>query len=226
MKYVLLSFAFVPFFSFSQEKKMGIGIMVSPDYCSRTNIQMGSIEKAKPGLTVGGSFFYTVNSFIAIETGVFYANKGTQTDYQELFLGSQINPQTGFSGGTPFKIKFIYNYNYVDIPVKIGFKLFGEKVKFIVAGGLNTSFFLSEKTTSVKIENGRKSKTKQNVTSYYHHSPVIFSPMLGIATNIQLNEYTSLRIEPVYRFSVTPILKDGTSKFYSLGINLGITRSF
>jgi len=218
-------------------KKIQIGVNFSPDYCFRTLINNdGSAssdmvlkwrnenETGKSGYTTGINMIFHLNTNIGIGTGIQYSNKGYQIKTEDLTFGSMIDPRKGFtnnpSGAAITSAKFIYNYHYIDIPLKINFSFGKKKIRFITSVGVATNIFITETSTSVlKYDDGTKDRNTQQTT--YNYNKVNISPFVSAGIDWKFNSKTSLKIEPTLRYGALKIIDAPvTGYLWNAGLNI------
>lgn len=135
-------------------KKILIGFNFSPDYANRvlkngdgsssTDLVIKSrndIEIAKFGFTTGLNVWFNFSQRIGLETGIQFSNKGYKAEDQNLVYFPP-NP------GSPTKVKIIYAYQYIGVPLKAKFSFTKNKIHFIAGIGFVTNFLLNIKQTT------------------------------------------------------------------------------
>lgn len=202
-----------------------LGIHFSPDVCYRTlqNFdgsamsevilqQRNENETLKLGYTFGINTLFNLNKHVALETGINYSNKGYQTNMQVLYY-FQYDP------AFPQKMKSIYNYHYIDIPMKANFILGKKKLRFISSIGLTTNVFIKETSTSVLVYSD---KTERNSSATnFNYNRFNLSPSIGLGIDYQLNDKMNLRIEPSFRYGILKIIDAPvTGYLFNAGLNL------
>ncbi|RYD75420.1 MAG: PorT family protein [Sphingobacteriales bacterium] len=206
--------------------KSKIGYVFSTDACYRTlsasSSDVGfvastrnSMEIPRIGFTTGVSYVYGFGHF-AVETGVQYSSKGEQTNFYPL------NYQMP-EAGAPTEAKFIYKYNYVDVPWKLLYNFKLANVNFFVSTGASANIFINDNTIAIKrYANG--SEIKSSSGSAYDYSAVNYAAIASFGVELSLlKDKARLRIEPIYRQSVTSIIDAPIKGYlYSSGINAGI----
>jgi len=209
----------------SDFKRVQIGINISPDICFRTLknnygsstsdgfIKMSNEnETVKVGFTTGLNVCFNLKKFIALETGIQYSNKGYQTKFKDLIFG-QPDPNA------PNKAKFIYNFHFIDIPLKANFTIGKKKVRFFTSVGVTTNIFIKETQTSVLVYSDRTDK-KTNPTSF-DYKRVNISPTISVGIDYKINNRMNLRVEPTFRYGVLKIIDAPvTGYLYNGGLNI------
>lgn len=209
----------------SDFKRVQIGINVSSDICYRTLknndgssssdfvIKSNNVnETIKVGYTAGLNVCFNINKIVGIETGIQYSNKGYQTKFQD-FISGQPDPIL------PNKIKFIYNFNYIDIPVKANFTIGKKKVRFFTSVGMTTNIFIKETQTSVLVYSDNTER-KTNPTNF-NYNKVNISPTISLGIDYKINGRMNLRIEPTFRYGVLKIIDAPvTGYLYNGGLNI------
>lgn len=209
--------------------KIEIGVNVSPDICFRTLKnnsgspitdaiieQRNKNEISKVGYTAGLNVCFNLKRFFGLETGIHYSNKGYQTDMQNLTYG-YFNPPTG---NVPAQVNFIYNMYYIDIPVKANFTFGKNKLRFIASAGIATNVFINETQTNVWVYPDKTDKETHKTAFGYKKFNI--SPMLSLGLDYKINNRMKLRIEPIVRYGMLPIIDAPiTGSLYNSGLNIG-----
>jgi hypothetical protein len=216
-----------------------VGVYVSPNVGFRslknedgrprnnTIIQSRKNEAPKLGFEVGLSFAYRFNYNWSVESGIRYINQGYQTDRVEYTNGVLTDPRIDFLysvqvDNTAEHAKFISNYHYLGIPIKINYMAGKRNVRFIGSLGFVTDFLVSAKTTGVSFH--PDGSTMRNVESSTRFEEKIgFLPtvsagiMFGIARNVEM------RVEPYFGYNVLTV-RD--APIYTFLYNGGIRFNF
>jgi hypothetical protein len=211
--------------SSSDYKRVQIGINLSPDICFRklenndgssmSDVLINIFDESqifKIGYTAGLNVCYNLKKNVSIETGLHYSNKGYQTKMQSLSFGT-IDPSI------PNQSKFVYNFYYIDIPVKANFTIGKKKLRFFTSVGLTTNIFIKETVTSVLIYSNRTDR-KAN-PSAFNYNNLNLSPTVSIGIDYKINSKMNLRIEPTFRYGLLTIIDSPiTGYLYSGGLNI------
>ncbi|MFM1947344.1 MAG: outer membrane protein beta-barrel domain [Bacteroidota bacterium] len=194
-------------------KGFQLGLNASPDYCYRT--MPSYFEVPKLGYTLGLNTAYQFNQLFSVETGLHYSNKGTQTSMLDLVF---IQPEPL----VPNQAKYIYNYHFIDIPLKANFTVGSRKIRFFTSVGLTTNFFIKETQTNVYVYSDR---TEINTISpnFTDFRKVNFTPTLSAGIDWSLHPNLNLRVEPTAQYSAftmtnTPL----TGHLFSAGLKMSV----
>jgi hypothetical protein len=208
-------------------KRFQLGANISPDFCFRTlkntdkNLSYiadliwlrNDIERPKIGYSGGINFCYQLTKFMGIETGIQYSNKGYKTRNRTLIWDGSL-PEV------PDRIKSIYNYHYIDIPLKVNFSLGKNKVRFFSSLGIVGNVFIDEIQKNIFVYSNRKEIDNFSTNYDYHRFNVSASISAGI--DYKLSNNSSLRIEPTFRHGLSQIIDaPATAYLYSAGLNIG-----
>lgn len=222
----------------SDFKQVQIGVNFSPDFCFRTlkNNDGSSIsdivlnlrnenETIKFGYTTGLNICFNFKKFVALETGIQYSNKGYQALMKDLTYGDMIDPRYGFiyatSGTAPTKAKFIYNYHYIDIPLKVNFTFGKKKIRLISSVGLTTNIFIKETSASV-LEYSDGKTDRKNYPTTFDYNKINISPIISVGIDYKINNRMNLRIEPTFRYGVLKIINTPIIGYlWNGGLNIG-----
>lgn len=228
--------------SLSTNRKLQVGVFFSPDICYRTLQNNGGsstlnneeidgwinssnqLEIPKVSFTAGINIGYQVNTFLGIETGVHYSNKGYSTKMQSLNYGNMIDASRGFvyqsQPEEPTKLKFKYNFEYLDIPLKLNITLGKKKIAFISSLGVISSLLVEASTKSVsEYANGDKKRNTEK--SNFEYNTFNISPCISAGIVYRINTRMNLRVEPSFQYGMLKIVDTPiTAHLYSGGLNI------
>jgi hypothetical protein len=224
MKKIAILFSLITFCLFAQEeqiipfRKFQVGVNYSMDRCYRVikyspvSDIINSMEIPKGSYTFGLNFCYNLSKKIGLETGIQFSNKGFQTT--DVILNfAQPEPSL------PDKFKNIYNFNYLDIPLKANLTFGKKKIRFISSVGIVTNLLVNSNITTVKTFKDH-TEYKTNPISMVVIQKINLSPMLSFGIDFKMNDRMNLKIEPTLRFGVLKITDAPTSDYlYNGGIN-------
>lgn len=244
MKYIFLTLSLSTLFTFSttaqttdslsKTARFQFGVNFSSDYCYRKlenndneNPNMdqliesrNELEHPKFGFTSGVNACYNFNEHFSVELGAQYSNKGYGMTISEFVYANPPEP-----GTAPESAKFLYNYHYLDIPVRANFSFGNKAIRFIGSVGLTTNFFIQETDKRFIYYADRTEKTRY--TTNYDYAPVNFSPTLSLGVTYAINDRMSLRLEPTVRYGLSKIIDAPiTAYLYNAGVNVGYYISF
>jgi hypothetical protein len=206
----------IPFGSFGQGKadfnKFQIGLNVSPDYCYISIV--GPNEIPKGGFTAGLNAAYNFKDDFGIEWGLQYSNKGFQTKIMNVTL---IDPDPS----APSQVQFIYNLDFIDIPLKANFYISKKKnIRFFTSAGITTNVFLNAKQTNIFVYTDRTERETLNLTDNDIRK-LNLTPSLSLGFDYTFNDNSQIRIEPILRYSVFKMVDFKLSgNLISTGLNI------
>lgn len=221
----------------SDFKRVQIGINISPDICFRTLKNNGGNsftdivikqrnkdETVKAGYTTGLNVCFNIKKFVGIETGIQYSNKGFQIKQRRAVFGSQLPPGTPLppeqDEKLPNKIDFVYNFHYIDIPVKANFTIGKKKVRFFTSIGFVTNIFIKETSTTI-LKYSDHTERKTGTINYNNYNSVNISPVISAGIDYKINNRMNLRVEPTFRYGVLKTVKAPVEEhLYNGGLNI------
>jgi hypothetical protein len=228
-------------YSFAQEnsdseiQKFQIGVNFSPDVCYRTlkltdegatyfnsvvNPEWivdyrNDLEIIKLGYSAGVHVNYNLNRKFGIQAGLEFANKGYQTKKVDLIYPQPNKPAPSF----PNQAKNVFNYMYLDIPIRVNLTLGSKKIRFISSLGITTNVFLFESVKSVKYYSDRTERDTQVGTLTYNR--INISPTASIGIDYKINSRMNLRVEPTIRYGLLQIIDAPiTAHLFNGGVNM------
>ena len=148
----------------------------------------------KFGYHAGIGFCINVSKHFGMETGVIYSNRGYETKLQEFIY---VNPDPA----APTHGRSIYNYNYIDVPLKANFFAGKGKVRFYSSVGLVTNILVAQNETFVrKYADGRT--TYEVFQTSWPFERVVFSGMVAAGIDIKFSEKLNLRVSPNFSHNI------------------------
>jgi hypothetical protein len=178
-----------------------VGGIGSLDFCFRTlENKEGAVslnelivtrnngEMPKFGYHAGIGFCINASEHFGMETGIMYSNQGYETKLMN-YLYPVPDPSL------PTKGRSIYNYNFLDIPLKANFFIGKGKVRFFGSVGIIANILVAQNETFVKkYEDGRTEyevfKTSDNFEK------VVFAGTLSAGIDVKFNKHLNLRLGP------------------------------
>jgi hypothetical protein len=210
-------------------KNLSVGFTFSPDYSYRILEPSGSsefiskfrdtIEIPKFGYTTGLNFAWNINKRITLETGLLFSNKGEKTKkHSPTWITSSPEPDPAL----PSTISLVHNYIYLDIPIKANYYLLRQRVRLYLTGGVSTNLFITEVTKEVNEFNDGSTSTYRSWGNN-GFSRINLAFIVGAGFEYELTNKSYLKIEPIYRRSITSVIDAPIKGFlYSSGLNIGL----
>jgi hypothetical protein len=118
--------------------------------------------------------------------------------------------------------KILYNFNYVDVPLKINYMFGRKKLHFIGGIGVVANFLIKESVISVIKSNSNRSQRSSNTGSdnFYHFN---LSPTASVGVEYNLNDRIFARVEPNFQMCILRVIDAPVSeRLYSYGVNMSI----
>jgi opacity protein-like surface antigen len=209
-------------------KRVQIGVNVSTDIAYRTlQNNEGSqsmahridsnndIEIPKISYTAGANVSFNINKLLSLETGVQYSNKGYQTKMLVIPFETLVyDPNTPTIEG-----KMIYDYHYIDIPIKANFAIGQNKVRFFSSIGLTANILIDATQSSIIVAQNETTKYKQDTN--YGYNKLNISPTISVGVDYKINNNMNLRVEPTFRYGILPIIDAPIQGYlYNGGLNV------
>jgi len=225
---VIMSQGYTSITSNKRYKTFQIGAIGSLDMCFRTlenkeresSVQSiidsrNNTETFKFGYSGGLGFSMNVTEHFGMETGILYTNRGYETRLMNYIY---ITPDPSL----PEQGRSIYNYNFIEVPVKANFFAGRNKVRFFCSFGINTNILVAQNETFVKkYADGR---TEYDVfKTDFDFQKVVFSGSLAAGLDIKFNNYLNLRVYPTFSHQFGKFMDAYISEYLW---NTGLTAAF
>lgn len=217
-----------------KNKHFYIGINFSPDYCYRllnkNNDSMpnerwikaknllDSIELSKFGYTAGISFGYQIRHWLSIETGIEYSNKGYKTVPILTIFDFNRDPEIA---------KNIYNYSYLDIPLKANFIFLKKKIQIFTGLGIVANILLKTKVKTIP-EKPSSIFPVQTHVDYYAYDKINISPTFSVGLQYNIIDKLFVRLEPIFRFGLLNFDSKSykATHLWNAGVNINLNFRF
>lgn len=176
----------------------------------------------KFSVTVGLEGLYQINELLSISIGFQYSDKGGRTDEIE-YYPTVITTD-------PVSAYYVYDYRYIDIPLRLDFYITRRKVSPFITAGVSTNILVFQKTSCYSTDiNEQETANSITGTSGFSRGNPQFQ--VGAGIDIALN-YSRLRIFPIYRMTIADANLGSTysyqgqtapsvkGKLYSIGLGI------
>lgn len=208
----------------NSDRTLFLGLAFSPDYSYRTissemNVDLwNAAEEPKFGFTTGLVALFKFNPRFALETGLQFSDKGYKI--QSTIRNSEPWPPNPLQKSTN-----IFHYQYLDIPVKANYFILTKRLKIFVSAGISANIFLNNKTTLIYDYDDGSMETES--VSEPDLKALNVAAMVGVGMDYAIANRLHLRVEPIFRHSVTNTLDAPISRYpYSLGANTALFYEF
>jgi hypothetical protein len=240
MKLSVIPLIFFVFLSFSaksqteepKSKKFSFGVNFSPDYSYRSlhsnnpdydfaMNQLNDWEVPAFGFTTGLSVRYLANEKFEFETGIQFSDKTYNFDVNK---EDYVTPNNGLNQtddpAIPDRSVTKNHFYYLGVPIKLNYYFLQKRIRMYVSAGVSTDFLLDDKSMSfMKFSDG--TELYKNFENDYDYNKISLSGLAGFGAETKLSQRFGIRVEPVFRYSFTPLLDEFLKvKLYSAGLNL------
>ena len=192
------------------------------------NSELGNTE-TEFSFSVSGDFYYDLGAKIQLKSGFGIGNLATsQLDYSPLF-GCDFDGNGGALQYNSY-YKIAINSYYLEVPLKIKFKIIGEVNHVFIDFGIQNYFKINSSEKVKVYECGVYSFDLKN-NSLFNHNEYLLTLNAGIGFESKLFKRQKLILEPVIEFALTKTYKEeegilastiNNSKIMNLGLLLGI----
>jgi len=208
---ILVGFSFSPDYAYRTLKDNGGDDFAGQVIDSRNNAEIGKL-----GYTMGVDVSMSITKKLRVETGIQYSNKSYQTRKQEVYY-QQPPPDPVM----PLTARFIYNYQYVDVPLKLKLVVGKKRARFIPAAGLALNFLLNANTKGVFEYPDGKTR-KQDQSSTFDFKKFNISPLISLGAEYRVKSNMYVRMEPTFRYGILKTIdRPVTEYLWNAGLNIG-----
>lgn len=216
-----------------------IGVGGSADHCYRTlsasgsdafvsNVMDSRNDREEPtfGFSAGASARYDLTAHWGIELGAQYAKRGYASKPMELTFGDIIDPRYGFiyetpDGPRPSRIRYIYNYHYVDVPLQAVFHAGHGRFRFMAGVGIAANILLKATSTGI-MDFSDGSTTRHTAEQIQDYKTFDLSPLISLGADRRIGQHLSVQVVPTFRYGVLKIIDAPiTAYLWSAGVNVG-----
>jgi hypothetical protein len=222
------------------------GINVSYDPARRISLQSG-IYYSKYGLSVDNAYyyeniipddasslsnmkFYSVNNSsgeidVITNSSIGYVTNFADKSAQYAMTGETYHSNTGSAPELSDEVdngEIIQNFEYIEIPLIVRYKLIDRKVGFNLLGGMSTNMLVG--SNAYYIENGDQEKIGETTDI----KPFNYSSIVGLGFSYSISEKLNISLEPTFRYYLNSINESSIirSHPYSMGVFTGLSYSF
>ncbi len=212
------------------------GFSLSYSMTSRLSIQTGLYYSSLGREVTGVTSYSGFEPFASSKSGVIFGvttSSGTissiNTDiYLADVAGDRIDGYYSVDNFDPVKSNLIpfgeqlrQNFEYLEIPLMVRYKLIDRKLDFNILGGMSYNFLVGNQTWAMN-ESG--SKVLIGSTEGINH--LLLSSSLGMSMQYELSERFSLNLEPHVRYYLNTGGDLGSGNPYSFGVFSGMHFKF
>lgn len=208
-----------------EQHRFSAGLNFSPNYSYRVLKYRSELQ-------------YFVDTREESEHASFGFNTGLTAQYNmgallELELGLQYSRQTNIFKNVPAYddlsftsvglVDYQCRYYYLEIPVRLNYRVLNKKVFWYVTGGVSLNIFLKDKTKYWLTYNGglKEVNTVENAT--VDPNSLVYAVIGGVGAGYNITEKFNLRLEPLFRYSLTPLEEAPIDQHnYSVGTQLSL----
>jgi len=209
-----------------KENRISIGVNFSPNYSFRTlkysdelNFSFESrddFEEASFGFNTGVQIMYKLKSKLELESGAQFSRQTHKFVNVPIIGGENHSEYMGTADSQN-------QYHYLEIPLKMNYRFIDRKFFVHATLGMSVNIFIDSRTKNWFEYNDGSSEVVFGEPAIFNENKIIFATMGGIMAGYNLNEKWSLRIEPLFRYSLTPIANAPIEQFnYSIGGQIGL----
>ena len=236
----LLTFTLLAFVGFAQRtpneveagtfERFEIGISAAPEICYRSiinNLELtnedyqlwsevidhrNETETVKLGYTGGLHLGYNFNERLGFQAGIQYSNRGLSTKKIDT-EGTIIDPVV------PESFKFIFDYDYLEIPTKVNFSFGENQIRLTTSAGLSSAFLIKQSRTFIGYY--KDTTTRQVFISNDAYNRFNLFATISAGLEMRFNPIMSIKVEPTFRYGLLKITDTPVSgHWYSGGLNV------
>jgi hypothetical protein len=93
-------------------------------------------------------------------------------------------------------LDYVSNFEYIELPLNVRFKIIDRKIGLDVLSGISTNFLVGNKSAITYNDNDLWSETDEEI------SPMLYNATFGLGINYDFYQNFSLNIEPTFKYSI------------------------
>lgn len=208
-------------------KRFSIGVNFSPNYSyrilkssSELSARIASfkneMEDPSFGFNTGFSIYYNVVKRLEAELGVQFSRQGEVIRNIDLVDISEPESAIG-------KVDSKYRYHYLEFPLRLRYYILDKKIFCYIHAGFSANIFLYEQSKFCVTYNDGSVKTHSSTNTSTTFNRLLFAVTGGLGLGYQTTEKFSITLEPIFRYSLSPIANVSVKQFnYSVGCQVGV----
>ncbi len=235
-KLTLFLFILISVFTYAQDttkvktkktKRFFVGVNFSADY-GKASIKPGDLwvenshSSMKFGYTGGLNICYFVTKYFNIDLGFQYSKKNFDAGLVRLAVEEDLRRGGVFynlANGTSY-----FNYQFLDIPVKVNFTIGKKKTHLLIGLGLTTNLLLHATSSFSGYDqfNPNTIIVVNSSSTTNNYNRVNLSPTISCGLQYKVNEKIFFRIEPTFRYGLFKMTESPVEQyhFWNAGLNL------
>ncbi len=115
--------------------------------------------------------------------------------------------------------RLVQNFEYLEIPLLVSYKILSKKISLNVSGGLNANVLVGNKAFILDDD-------KKNVGKTENMNSLLCSSTLGVGVEYLISENLAFNIEPAFKYYLTTITPATKSNNYYFALYTGISYMF
>ncbi len=216
----------------SKPKKFSFGVNYSPDYSYRSlhsnnsdydlaMNQLNDWEVPAFGFTTGLSVRYLANEKFEFESGIQFSDKTYNFDVNkddfEIPDNGLYQPD---DPAIPERSITKNHFYYLGVPIKLNYYFLQKRIRMYVSAGVSADFFLDAKSKTI-MKFSDRTEIHEDFENDYDYNKISLTGLAGFGAETNLSQRFGIRVEPVFRYSFTPILDELVKvNLYSAGLNV------
>lgn len=193
----------------------------------------GKNQMPKAGYRVGVDYERKLTDRFVLTAGFLFANKGYQSQKDELLYSDQILPKQGFvlpTGDVPYThFRYRYNYYMFGVPIGVNYYITQGDVKLYTGAGVSFNYLINTRYKVIFYEGARASKVSKRDDDPNAYKKFNIAPYLNIGVEGKLNNNYKYRAFASYSYTVTNVMSDDIVYRiypYTLGIGAALVKTF
>ncbi|MCK4661609.1 MAG: outer membrane beta-barrel protein [Bacteroidales bacterium] len=203
------------------------GINLQYQLSKRINIQSGVYYSEIGQVTKNVNITNDNNMYLADYTTPTSAGD-IETDFSSIEILNSLDEKENetdvyrIAGNNEMSVNsdFIQNFEYIEIPFIVRYKLIDRKIGLNILGGLSTNILVGNKAF-IEYDN-----EKYKIGETNDINPLGYSSTLGMGIVYVLSKKISVSMEPTFRYALKSISKNNSYYPYSYAVFTGISYSF
>ncbi len=208
------------------------GVNVNYSLLRRLSLQSG-VYYSRYGVNVANAYVFEDLTAEGLSNARFYSinNSSGTIDIKNVdYVTNKADHKYFTPGSTPFDRpsseissgEIVQNFEYIEVPLILRYKLIDRKIGFNLLGGLSTNLLVGSNTYY------HSGGEREKIGKTTELKPINYSSIVGLGLDYSVSKHLNICLEPTFRYYLNSINQSSLIRSYpySIGVFTGLRYSF